>query len=396
MKYNLPGPPTARAARRQGDLQHAKRAKQTQVHRRDRRRAAFRTMKRRKKIVRDYRARRTNGLLERDAAQHTAERFQCSARSVRRFDRQFRKKGTRGLLPCYQNWQQPYTQWPWYVIQIVLALRTQLRWCGQRIASELAQCGIAQMSHMTVYRILRRYHVKTRTYHPVGKRHGINYRKQQVKAPNWTWHIDFAGPWEDAAGVKRSLVVVVDSYSRMMLALKVIDHQNSATVEQLLDELFVHYGTPQVLISDNGRAFAPSKAHWEHRFEKFLAGHGVEHRRSKPYYPQTNGKVEALIKTIERELMARLGRRSGAQWQWSQIKAESMAFQGWYNFYRGHGAIGYAVPASRYAGIGLEKEGISHIWGLDSVVSEPTIVLAALPKITKSNRLERLALAIAA
>ena len=240
-------------------------------------------MRERSRIVREYRARRRTEARESDAARHSAERFGVSTRSVRRFDHAARAGGKAALMPAYRVLTPTATTLGWPVVGAVLALRTYLGWCGQRIAAELAARGVAQISHTTVYRLLRRYGVRTRTYHPVGRRDGIRYRRQRVRAPNWTWHVDFAGPWEDAAGVTRSLVIVVDSYSRYLLALDVVSGQTSEAVEGVLARLIKPHGAPRVLVSDNGRAFAPAQAGQDHRFGRFLAGHGVEHRRSKPY-----------------------------------------------------------------------------------------------------------------
>lgn len=159
--------------------------------------------------------------------------------------------------------------------------------------------------------------------------------------------MDFLGPLEDPDGTKRSMLVVVDSYSRMLLALEVVEDQTAATAERVLAGLFERYGTPQVLITDNGRAFAPAQEGHDHRFVRFLAAHAVEHRRSRPYYPQTNGKAEAMVKTVKRELLSVLGRLSAdGHWRWLEVALATAAFAGWYNFYRAHGALGYAVPVA--------------------------------------------------
>jgi transposase InsO family protein len=382
-------------------------------------------MRHRLKIVKDYRARRHAGSTEREAAEHTAERFATSTRSVRRYDHRRRTGGKWALMPRYtllsprapsRSWPShswpshswPSHSWPshsWAVIGTVLALRAHLGWCGQRIAAELAQRGIAEISHMAVYRLFRRYHVPVRTYHPVGKRDGIRYRRQQVRAPNWTWHVDFAGPLVDSDGVKRSMLVVVDSYSRMLLALDVVEDQTAATAERVLAGLFERYGTPRVLITDNGAAFAPPQQGYDHRFARFLcahgveSAHGVEHRRTKPYYPQTNGKAEAsadgtsAVKTVKRELLRVLARFSpDARWRWSEVAAQTAAFAGWYNFYRAHGALGYAVPASRYAGVRLPKAGLRSVFGLG--VAGAAVDVASLPQLTAANRVDRLALTV--
>jgi len=394
-QYNLPRSPSARAARRNADLQDQHRRRHKQRLRRDRRRWAFATMKKRRTIVRDYQGRRGTDIAEAEAAAQTAARFGLSASSVRRFYRCWREGGKRALLPCYRRPSRRGSPLPFAVIEVILALRARLGWCGQRIAHELETRGIARVSHQTVYRVFRRYHVAVRCYHPVGKRDGIRYRRQRTRAPNWTWHIDFAGPWTDQDGRKQSLVVVIDSYSRMLLALEVVEGQRAESVEAVLEALFARYGTPQVLITDNGRAFAPSLPNQGHRLWRFLAQHGVEHRRARPYYPQTNGKAEAVIKTIEREFLRLLGWRKGTAegWRWSEIAAERAAFQGWYNFYRAHSALGYQVPAARYAGIALDKQGLANIFGL---LAESAVAVEALPMITQNNRLDRLSLALAA
>lgn len=349
-------------------------------------------MRHRGRIVREYRARKRTEARECDAARYTAERHGVSTRSVRRFDCAARAGGKAALMPAYRVQTPPATTLGWPVIGAVLALRAYLGWCGQRIAAELAARGVAQISHTTVYRLFRRHSVRTRTYHPVGRRDGIRYRRQRVRAPNWTWHVDFAGPWDDSDGVTRSLVIVIDSYSRMLLALDVVTGQTSAAVEGVLARLFAQHGPPRVLVSDNGRAFAPAQAGQAHRFGRFLDGYGVEHRRSKPYYPQTNGKAEAMVKTTEREFLALVGRRPGGEWRWSEVRAEAPAFLGWYNFYRAHGALGYAVPSSRYAGVRLPKPGLSSVYGLGVVGS--AIDVSSLPEITWENRTANLALTV--
>ena len=113
-----------------------------------------------------------------------------------------------------------------------------------------------------------------------------------------------------------------------------------------------------------------------------------------PYYPQTNGKVEAVIKTVEREFLRLLGWCKGeaCHWRWSEIKAEARSFQGWYNFYRGHGALGYRVPAALYAGNSLDKQGLENVFGL---LPESAVVVEDLPVITQANRMDRLSLALA-
>ena len=390
-KYKPPRHPSAIAARRNGDLQAQKRKKARRSQRQDRRRAAFRTMKKRYRMVREYRGRCRTCSSEAEAARQTSEYFGIGISTLRRYNGKFMQGGKRSLIPSYRNLSRAKTALTFEIIQIILSLRCLLGWCGQRISAELRQRGIADISHMSVYRLFRRYHVRTRTYHPKGRSDGIRYRSQQVKTADWTWHIDFAGPWEDSGGVTRSLLIVIDSYSRMLLYLGVVPDQKSETVETVLKDLFGIYGTPRIIVTDNGRAFAPSVEGWEHRFPDFLSEHGVEHRRSKPYYPQTNGKAEAAVKIVEREFLRHTGRESDGTgtWHWAEISALISEFQAWYNFYRGHGALNYNVPARLYAGITMPKQGVKNIFGF---LPESRIETDKLPAVNKENRLRNLSL----
>jgi len=82
--------------RRRRDKNAAEQRKQ-RSRRRDRRRQAFATMKWRLKAVRDYRARRAT-CPEHAAAKQTAPRFGVSVPTIRRWEKNYRAHGKRGLL----------------------------------------------------------------------------------------------------------------------------------------------------------------------------------------------------------------------------------------------------------------------------------------------------------
>jgi len=311
--------------------------------------------------------------------------------TLRRYSRNFLKGGKRALMPVWQKVSGAKMSLTFEIIQPILSLRCILGWCGQRISAEPGERGIAVISHMTVYRIFRRYHVRTRTYHPRGRSDGIRYRRQEVKTADRTWHTDFAGPRKDSSGVSRSLLIVIDSYSRMLLYPGVVPDQTSETAEGILKELFGVYGAPRVIITDSGRAFAPPAEGQEHRFPHFLSEYGTEHRRSAPYYPQTNGKAEAAVKIVKRELIRPLTHDSGGTevWFWAEISEHIREFQAWYNFYRAHGALSYQVPARLYAGISMPKQGVENIFGF---LPESRIETGKLPVINKETRLRNLSL----
>jgi len=67
--------------------------------------------------------------------------------------------------------------------------------------------------------------------------------------------------------------------------------------------LFEQYGTPQELLTDHGTTFTYVWTTSPHQFSEFCDGHDVTHKLAAPYYPESNGKAEALIKTVIRECL---------------------------------------------------------------------------------------------
>jgi transposase InsO family protein len=129
------------------------------------------------------------------------------------------------------------------------------------------------------------------------------------------------------------------------------DHSRLAYVEVLGDEraqtcarfwrrahrwFAVHGVTVHRVLTDNGVGYR------SRIFRTALAEGGVRHRRTRPYRPQTNGKVERFNRTLLEEWAYRRLYRSNA--------ARDRALQPWvhrYNHHRAHTALGGRPPISR-------------------------------------------------
>ncbi|GFZ99396.1 hypothetical protein GCM10011359_30480 [Nesterenkonia alkaliphila] len=89
------------------------------------------------------------------------------------------------------------------------------------------------------------------------------------------------------------------------------------------------------MMTDNGSCYRSGE------FKNAL-GQGVKHKRTKPYRPQTNGKVERFNRTLMKEwAYARPYASESAR------EASYEAFLHQYNHHRTHTAIGSAVPSAR-------------------------------------------------
>ncbi|BHF79672.1 hypothetical protein SprV_0702279400 [Sparganum proliferum] len=110
-------------------------------------------------------------------------------------------------------------------------------------------------------------------------------------------HIDFAGPLN---GV--SYLILVDAYSKWPEIAPLNPPTAPATIA-FLRRIFGQHGLPEVLVSDNGSQFTSSS------FEDFCRQHNIQHLRSPPYHPQSNGQAERFVDTFKRALLK--ARREG-------------------------------------------------------------------------------------
>ncbi len=342
------------------DLENAKKKKR---QRRERREEALKEMKRRLKAVRRYKSLQKQGLNKEQAARQAAEEFNCSSSTIRKWNSLYDKHGRYGILPDYKK-RTYEVKTPFSVIQVILMMRCLLHWGGDRISAELESRGIYKISPQGVYNIFRRYGVRTRTYHPKGKRTGINYRKWEVNKPNEVWHMDFAGPFVDEKGNKCYILVVIDAYSRFLIDLYVCSSLETNPIIDRLKKLFEQYGKPEKIVTDNGRTFCPVSEDSDHLFQKFLKDNGIEHKRIQAYYPEANGKAEAAVKIVKNEAMKPF-LKIYPKFSMEQMQTTLDGYRGYYNFYRLHGGIGWQIPAVKYQYfIGKEQtpKGLEHLF----------------------------------
>ena len=64
----------------------------------------------------------------------------------------------------------------------------------------------------------------------------------------------------------------------------------------MLQELFAGFGLPETIVSDNGTPFTSKE------FENFCKLLSINHLKSAPYYPRSNGLVERFIDVFKRAI----------------------------------------------------------------------------------------------
>ena len=97
------------------------------------------------------------------------------------------------------------------------------------------------------------------------------------------------------------------------------------------------------IISDNGPQFIARD------FKEYIRESGMEHVRTSPYYPQSNGKIERWHQSLKRECI-----RPKCPLSLEDARRIVGEFVTHYNTKRLHSAIGYITPKDKLDG--SEKE----------------------------------------
>ena len=193
------------------------------------------------------------------------------------------------------------------------------------------------------------------TIYAITKRHGLNRmtkpmqqsRRRIIKTrAGELGHLDCHYLSKDLiVGARRRyyLVSVLDACTRLAW-VEVVEDLKSLSVMfaalKSINMLNAEYGIRfEAILTDNGPEVASKTNKTYHPMERMLQELGIKHRYTRPYRPQTNGKVERFWRTLNEDLLEETTFESP-----EELKDELLQYLLYYNTERPHQGIKGKTP----------------------------------------------------
>jgi transposase InsO family protein len=291
-----------------------------------------------------------------------AERYDVSWPTAKRWAERYRSDGPAGVEDrCSRPHRMP-TKTPPPVVRKIVHLRWKQRLGPVQIADRvgvaastvhavLVRCRVNRLSYLdrVTGEPIRRYehpypgsliHVDVKKlgnvpdgggWRFVGRRQGDRHRANTAEGSG-------AGRWQPRLGTA-FVHTVLDDHSRIAYA-EIHDDEQAVTAAGVLCRAVAWFAergvTVERVLSDNGPAYT------SFLWRDTCADLGIVHKRTRPYRPQTNGKLERFHRTL------------ADGWAFKKLysseNARRKAMPAWihhYNHHRPHTSIGNLPPISR-------------------------------------------------
>lgn len=294
-----------------------------------------------------------------------AERYDVSYKTAQKWSRRYREEGAAGMVDRSSRPRRQPNRTPARLVKKIVGLRIRLRLGPVEIAARLAMAASTVHAVLVRCRLNRLSHIERVTGEPI--------RRYERDRPGEPLHMDVkklgrvpdGGGWRYVGrqqggrnraatsartGAPKSvhrqpligtcyLHTVIDDHSRVAYVEARDDETKQTAVEVLRNAVawFAERGvTIERVLTDNGGCYR------SHLWRETCHELGIVHKRTRPYRPQTNGKIERFHRTLAEGWAFTKFYSSDAQ--------RLAALPGWvhtYNHHRPHSAIGKQPPITR-------------------------------------------------
>ena len=228
------------------------------------------------------------------------------------------------------------------------------------LRKELTDLGVDAGAHTIHYHLQRRHRRRRRAVPSVAtiwrvlsrrgfvtpqpqKRPKSSWRRFCAELPNECWQADTTH-WALADGTDVEILNIIDDHSRLLVASRAWRTAKAVDVVETFHQGAGELGLPASMLTDNGAIFTADSRGGTCAIELELIALGVDYKHSRPYHPQTCGKVERFHQTLKRWLAKQRPAATVAG-----LQAQLDRFRTYYNTIRPHRALGRRTPAEAFA-----------------------------------------------
>lgn len=215
-----------------------------------------------------------------------------------------------------------------------------------KVQGLLYRLGFLKVSKGTVEKVMetqlpeRPKRRKRRRNKPVKVRHFERTR------PNELWQTDIM-TFMLKGQYRVYLIGFMDDNSRFLVGWGLFRSQTTKQVQEVFRAAIEKHGLPKEVLSDNGRQYYTWRG--KSQFTVMLTKLGIAHIRSRPYHPQTCGKIESFWRNMWQECLSAVPLSS-----FEEAEQKIGEYIAHYNFKRPHQGIGNLVPADRFYRVGQQ------------------------------------------
>ena len=257
----------------------------------------------------------------------------------------YRAEGDAGLEPRSRRPRTSPTRIADRYGEAVVAVRKELANAGFDAGAETIRYHLLQRlgtapSVSTIWRILKARGFVTPQPH---KRPKSSWVRFQADLPNECWQADVTHV-RLADGTELEVLNIIDDHSRLCVASQAMARTRSVDVIRVLHKAAEHRGYPEAFLTDNGAIFtSTARGNDLGAMEPELLSLGIRSKHSRPYHPQTCGKIERFHQTLKKHLA-----KQPAPTTKKQLQGQLDRFVAYYNNIRPHRAIARRTPADAF------------------------------------------------
>lgn len=307
-----------------------------------------------------------------------AKMYGASQYSIRRWAQAYERNGLTGLESAPTGRPRKLSQKVEAAEQLVKDVVKAEPEAGiGKIQGALYRQGFLQMARETVRNLLRRNGVGPQEVKQRRRNKPIRVKSFERACPNDLWQTDIM-TFMLKGQYRVYMIGFMDDNSRFLVGWGLYRFQKGENVMEVFRAAIEKRGMPKEVLSDNGRQYHSWRG--TSKFTSMLTKLGIRHIRSRPYHPQTCGKIESFWRNLNQECLTKVPL---ATFEEAQTKIGE--YVEYYNFKRPHQGIGNLIPSDRYYGVAGQVKQI--IAGNTAAVQEaaPTVAEYTPPTYLVGN-----------